>query len=101
MNEQEGVHWAKDQSILLLRQSVDCCTVIPVEPAMVQWNIYRRKVIFASAISSLEEVLEYGISLEKGRVFADTWDLGLISICDKCLDIRTGRMIEMNLSREK
>ena len=51
-------------------------------------------------IHSLENVLEYGIGLKGGRVFADTWDLGLFSSCNKCLDKRTDRLIKMNLSQE-
>jgi hypothetical protein len=51
-------------------------------------------------IQSLEKVLEYGISLRKGRVFADTWDLGLFSECDQCLDSRIKRLENMNLHQE-
>jgi hypothetical protein len=51
-------------------------------------------------IRSLETVLEYGIRLNSGRVFADVWDLGLFSTCGKCFDKRTDRLVEMNLSQE-
>ena len=51
-------------------------------------------------IHSLETVLEYGIGLKKGRVFADIWDLGLFSKCNKCLDQRTNRLINMNLRQK-
>lgn len=51
-------------------------------------------------IHSLEEVLEYGIGLKAGRVFADVWDLELFSICKKCVDQRTNRLIAMNLSQK-
>ena len=51
-------------------------------------------------IHSLETVLEYGIGLKRGRVFADTWDLGLFSKCEKCIDKRTGRLVEMNLNQK-
>ena len=51
-------------------------------------------------IHSLEMVLEYGIGLNKGRVFADVWDLGLFSNCNNCIKKRTDRLIEMNMSQE-
>ena len=51
-------------------------------------------------IHSLETVLEYGIGLNAGRVFADIWDLGLFSSCTKCINQRTTRLIEMNLSQK-
>ena len=47
-------------------------------------------------LRSLESVLEYGIGLNSGRVFADVWDLGIFSTCNNCLDGRTSRLIEMN-----
>jgi len=49
------------------------------------------------SLDSLEEVLEYGISLGAGHVFADTWDLQLFSKCQQCFDARLQRIIEMNL----
>jgi hypothetical protein len=42
-------------------------------------------------IRSLETVLEYGIRLNAGRVFADVWDLDIFSGCKKCSDKRTNR----------
>jgi hypothetical protein len=51
-------------------------------------------------ISSLESVLEYGIGLNSGRVFADTWDLHLFSGCSKCIDHRISRLTEMNLHQK-
>jgi hypothetical protein len=50
-------------------------------------------------IRSLEKVLEYGINLHAGRVFADLWDLKLFSKCEKCFDARISRLNEMNLSQ--
>jgi hypothetical protein len=50
-------------------------------------------------LTSLEKVLEYGIGLKRGRVFADTWDLGLFSKCNKCLKISTDRITMMNLTQ--
>jgi hypothetical protein len=51
-------------------------------------------------IHSLEKVLEYGIGLYAGRVFADVWDLSRFSSCKKCVDQRTNRLIAMNLSQK-
>jgi len=51
-------------------------------------------------LSSLERVLEYGIGLSSGRVFADVWDLELFSDCEKCFDERQRRLTAMNLSQK-
>ena len=52
------------------------------------------------AVHSLETVLEYGIALNAGRVFADVWDLDLFSRCDKCINQITNRLIAMNLKED-
>ena len=51
-------------------------------------------------IRSLEHVLEYGINLNEGRVFADVWDIELFSDCEECTVKRKERIISMNLSQE-
>ena len=51
------------------------------------------------SIYSLETVLEYGIKLGNGRVFADVWDLGLFSNCKRCINKRINRLTNMNLSQ--
>ena len=51
-------------------------------------------------IRSLETVLEYGIRLNAGRVFADVWDLEMFSGCKKCTDKRTNRLISLNLNQK-
>jgi len=50
-------------------------------------------------ISSLEEVLEYGLSLDKGRVFGDVWDLKQFSTCGSCFTLRESRINRMNLDQ--
>ena len=50
-------------------------------------------------IHSLETVLEYGIGLKAGRIFADVWDLGLFSSCNKCIDSISNRLTYMNLNQ--
>jgi hypothetical protein len=49
-------------------------------------------------ISSLEEVLEYGIEIyPEKRTFADLWDLEKFSGCDQCFQKRKDRLEQMNL----
>jgi archaeosine synthase beta-subunit len=80
---------------------VECCTVIPVRGGNGAMDLLLEKGQFSPPdIHSLETVLEYGLGLNAGRVFADVWDLGMFSDCDKCIDKRTKRLIEMNLSQK-
>jgi archaeosine synthase beta-subunit len=101
LNESEGVYWAERSLDFAFSKGVGCCTVIPVRAGNGAMDLLFEQGLFAPPdILSIETVLEYGIRLDKGRVFADVWDLGLFSGCDKCIDQRTRRIIEMNLGQK-
>ena len=101
LSEEEGILWAEKSIEFAFSEGIECCTVIPVRPGNGAMDELMENGYFAPPrISSLEKVLEYGINLKAGRVFADTWDLKLFSGCDKCIDERTSRIIEMNLSQK-
>jgi radical SAM enzyme (TIGR01210 family) len=101
LSEDEGVYWAERSIDFAFQVGVECCTVIPVRAGNGAMDLLQEKGDFTPPqIQSLEKVLEYGIGLGAGRVFADTWDLGLFSDCDRCLVERTGRIHTMNLHQE-
>jgi radical SAM enzyme (TIGR01210 family) len=101
LSESEGIFWAERSIDFAFGSGVECCTIIPVRSGNGAMDFLMNKGDFSLPdIHSLENVLEYGIGLKGGRVFADTWDLGLFSGCNKCLDKRTDRLIKMNLSQE-
>ena len=100
LTEEEGVYWAERSLDFAFAAGVECCTVIPVRGGNGAMDLLQEQGHFSPPdIQSLETVLEYGIRLKSGRVFADVWDLGLFSHCDKCKDQRTQRLIEMNLTQ--
>jgi len=101
MSEAEGIYWAERSIDFAFSSGVECCTVIPVRGGNGAMEFLKNQGHFSPPdIRSLEEVLEYGIKLKAGRVFADTWDLGLFSKCSKCADQRTKRLTEMNLTQK-
>jgi archaeosine synthase beta-subunit len=100
MSEVEGIHWAKKSIDFAFDAGVECSILIPVRGGNGAMDVLMDKGDFnIPNIQSLETVLEYGIGLNKGRVFADTWDLGLFSNCEKCIDFRTERIVSMNLKQ--
>ncbi len=100
LSESEGVLWAKRSLDYAFKTGVECCTVIPVRSGNGAMDTLMEIGDFTMPeISSLEEVLEYGLDLKKGRVFADTWDLNIFSKCHKCIDQRIARLTSMNLSQ--
>jgi len=101
LSESEGIYWAERSIDFAFSVGVECCTVIPVRAGNGAMDLLMGKGHFAPPdIHSLEAVLEYGIRLNAGRVFADVWDSGLFSSCKKCIDQRTNRLIAMNLSQK-
>jgi len=66
--EEEGIFWAKESIDFAQSVGVECCTVIPTRPG-------NGTVELTTPLpESLEEVVAYGESKNKGRVFGDTWD---------------------------
>ena len=97
LSEEEGIEMAKTSLRFAFSTGVNCCTVIPVRSGNgIMDNLQKEGLFIPPDITSLELILEYGIGLKAGRVFADTWDLKLFSNCDKCIDLRTERIIAMN-----
>ncbi len=101
LSESEGIFWANKSIDFAFEVGVECCTVIPVRAGNGAMDILMKNGDFSLPIlSSLEKVLEYGIGLSSGRVFADTWNLELFSDCEKCFDERQKRLMAMNLSQK-
>ncbi len=51
-------------------------------------------------IRTLEEALDSVLVLQRGRVFADTWDLDRFAACPTCLGPRKSRLERTNLTQE-
>ena len=101
MNEDEGIYWAERSLDFAFGCGVECCTIIPVRGGNGSMEKLREQGEFSPpSLLSLEKVLEYGIGLSRGRVFADTWDLHLFSSCNDCSDNRIKRLTSMNLEQK-
>lgn len=101
MTEEEGIVWARKSIDYAFDCGVDSCTVIPVRAGNGAMDELMKKGEFEMPdLASLEDVLEYGISQERGLVFADTWDLELFSNCETCFPARNERIHQMNLTQK-
>jgi archaeosine synthase beta-subunit len=101
LTESESIFWAERSIDFAFTTGVECCTIIPVREGNGAMDMLKERGDFTLPdISSLEQVLDYGIGLKKGRVFADVWDLAHFSKCNKCITQRTSRIIAMNLTQK-
>ncbi|MFQ5641151.1 MAG: radical SAM protein [bacterium] len=100
MNESDGVLWAKRSLDFAFDAGVECCTIIPTRTGNGALERLREQDLFSPpTIASLEEVVEYGVWLQRGRVFADLWDAHTFSFCDACIEARLKRLEQINLSQ--
>lgn len=101
MTEEEGLAMAFKSLEFAFETGVECCTIIPVRVGNgIMDDLLSKGDFTPPKLSSLEKALEYGIGLNKGRVFADTWDLGLFSDCESCFTKRVDRLTQMNLEQQ-
>jgi len=101
LDEAEGLEWACRSIDFAFACGVDVCSVIPVRSGNGALDKLALDGYFQQpSIHSLERVLEYGIRLQKGLVFADLWDLDRFSTCEPCFEPRKERLKQMNLTQE-
>ncbi|HVS36161.1 MAG TPA: hypothetical protein VMS17_11320 [Gemmataceae bacterium] len=97
MDEAEGVEWAKRSLRYAFDVGVECCVVIPTRGGNGAMERLRDAGLWAPPrIESLEEVLQYGVGLGRGRVFADLWDIEKLYRCPRCGPARARRLNAMN-----
>ena len=100
LNEAEGVEWAKRSLDFAFASGVECGVIIPTRAGNGALEKLQTRGLFSPPrLESLEEVLEYGLQLKRGRVFADLWDIEKFSRCDQCRSQRVQRMHRMNLTQ--
>jgi archaeosine synthase beta-subunit len=97
LDEAEGVEWAKRSLRYAFDVGVECCVVIPTRDGNGAMERLRVEGLWAPPrLESLEQVLEYGVGLQRGRVFADLWDIEKLFQCPRCGPARARRLDAMN-----
>jgi radical SAM enzyme (TIGR01210 family) len=100
LDEAAGIHWAKRSLDFAASAGVECCVVIPTRGGNGALEELQAGGSFAPPrLESLEEAVEYGISLGAGRVFADLWDIAKLSGCSTCASQRIDRLGNINTTQ--
>lgn len=98
LSEDKSILWAKKSIDYAFNIGVTSCVIIPVRAGNGALEELAANNYFTQPdIKSLEKVVEYGIGVNAGLVFADLWDIDRFSSCDKCFDSRKTRLHNMNL----
>lgn len=97
LSEAEGIEWAKRSLDFAAECEAQVSCVIPTRSgngamealeAAGEWS--------PPSLAALEEALDYGLSLRRGRVFADLWDIERFAACPECASARVERLSRMN-----
>jgi archaeosine synthase beta-subunit len=98
--EADGIAWAKRSIESAFEAGVGVASIIPTRAGNGALEALTARGEFSPpCLGSLEDVLDYGIGLKRGRVFADLWDLRLFSQCAECFEPRKQRLEQMNQSQ--
>ena len=75
LSEEEGIYWAKRSLDFAFEAGSEICSLIPTRAGNGAMEQLQEAGLFAPPLpESMLEVLEYGLSLNAGPVFADSWD---------------------------
>ena len=100
LSDAEGLEWAKRSLDYAFSLNVECCSLIPTRAGNGALEELERQGQFAPpSLESLEQVLEYGLSLRAGRVFLDLWDIDRVSPDAPNRAKRIARLAHMNLTQ--
>ena len=100
LSEAEGVDWAMRSIEFAFDCGVECCSVVPVRGGNGVMDQLRADGSFTPpTIRSMEEVLERGLELKRGRVFMDLWDVEQFYSCESCSGQRAQRIHSLNTTQ--
>lgn len=97
MKPEEALLWAQRSLDFAFDCDATAATLIPTRAGNGAMETLATLGEFIPAeLSMLEDAAAYGLGLERGRVFADLWDLKQGRECPQCFDARVQRLRKMN-----
>ena len=99
--EDEARHWAKRSIDFAFDCGASVASLIPTRGGNGAMEALEVLGQFSPPrLADLEAAAGYGVGLQRGRVFADLWDLEKFSQCADCCDARCQRLRRMNLGQQ-
>ncbi len=101
LKEEEAIHWAERSIDFAFDCGCDVVSLIPTRFGNGSLEELAKNNLFSPPkLTSLQAAVEYGVSLNRGRVFADLWDLQQFSTCSTCFEKRFQKLQIMNLQQQ-
>lgn len=99
-NEAEGLEWARRSLEFAFDCGAETCSLIPTRGGNGALEVLAASGDYAPpALTSVEAAAEYGLSLRRGRVFVDLWDIDRAVACPACVGARLERLHAMNTTQ--
>ena len=100
MVPEESVHWAERSLDFAFDSGATAATLIPTRGGNgAMESLAAAGDFIPPSLSALEDSVDYGITLKRGRVFADLWDLPRATDCLHCREARIARLRAIALSQ--
>ena len=97
MDEAEAVEWAERSLDFAFDCGATAASLIPTRGGNGALEELERNGEFSPPqMQTIEAAVHYGLSLKRGRVFVDLWDLRTPQACPACHNARFSRLGEMN-----
>jgi radical SAM enzyme (TIGR01210 family) len=99
-SEADGLEWAVKSADFAFSCGANVVSLIPTRVGNgAMERLFEAGEFSPPTLSTLEQSLQSSLALNKGRVFADTWNLELFSSCAACLEPRRQRLRAINLEQ--
>jgi radical SAM enzyme (TIGR01210 family) len=99
--ETEAAYWAEKSIDFAFDCGASVVSLIPTRAGNGAMDELGQNGEFTPpSLDALEAAVTYGLSLKRGRVFADIWDLERISACRFCYQQRKDRLMQLNFHQE-
>lgn len=97
-SEEEALYWAKRSIDFAFECGAGAVSLLPVRANNGAMEILQDAGLFSPPrLQTVEAAMTYGLSLDKGRVFTDLWDLRKSANCCDCTEARVEHLHAMNL----
>jgi archaeosine synthase beta-subunit len=97
LSEAEGLEWAKRSLDFAFDSGASVTSLIPTRAGNGAMEALAAAGEFSPpSLRTLEQAVEYGVGLGRGRVFADLWDIERFASCTQCSVQRIERLRQMS-----
>jgi radical SAM enzyme (TIGR01210 family) len=101
VRKDEALYWAQRSLDYAFDCGATAATLIPTRAGNGATDRLMQSGDFAPPeLQTVEDALEYGIGIKRGRVFVDLWDIQQVAACSECREQRIARLASMNQTQQ-